>query len=82
MVRVARQKQSRLVLVITCAILDDDSLKCWGSGYNGILGLGDTEIRGDDANEMGDNLPTVDLGTGRTATSVSVGQLLYMRIIR
>jgi len=57
----------------TCAILDDDSLKCWGSGYHGILGLGDTEDRGNSADEMGDNLPTVDLGTGRTVTSVSVG---------
>ncbi|CAL6324515.1 unnamed protein product [Bathycoccus prasinos] len=57
----------------TCAILDDDSLKCWGNGYRGSLGQGDRENRGDDANEMGDNLPTVDLGTGRTATSVSVG---------
>lgn len=28
------------------------------------LGLGDTQNRGDAADEMGDNLPAVDLGTG------------------
>ena len=47
-----------------CAILDNGSLKCWGSNGNGWLGLGDATTRGDHANEMGDNLPFVDLGTG------------------
>jgi alpha-tubulin suppressor-like RCC1 family protein len=56
-----------------CAILDNASLKCWGSGSQGRLGLGDTVTRGDGANEMGDNLPIVDLGTGRTATAISTG---------
>ena len=55
-----------------CAILDDHSVKCWGLG--GGLGYGDTSSRGDGANEMGDNLPTVDLGTGRSALAISVGQ--------
>jgi hypothetical protein len=56
-----------------CAILDNASVKCWGNNYNGVLGLGDTNHRGDAANEMGDNLPAVDLGTGRTATAISIG---------
>lgn len=57
----------------SCAILDNDSVKCWGQNSYGQLGIGDTSDRGDDAGEMGDALPTVSLGTGRTAKSVSVG---------
>ena len=59
----------------TCAILNDGSLKCWGSNASGQLGLGDTNNRGDQPNEMGDNLPAVDLGTGKVAIAVSAGQL-------
>jgi hypothetical protein len=47
---------------VSCAILDDGGLKCWGNGAFGALGLGDTEPRGDDPGEMGDALPYVDLG--------------------
>ncbi|MDB3870679.1 hypothetical protein N9318_00005, partial [Euryarchaeota archaeon] len=41
----------------TCAILDDASLKCWGRGYYGALGLGTTTHH--------DSPQSVDLGTGR-----------------
>jgi alpha-tubulin suppressor-like RCC1 family protein len=58
----------------TCVILDDKSVKCWGAGYDGRLGLGDTNNRGDEPGEMGDNLPTVDLDTGRTATAITPGR--------
>ena len=51
----------------SCAILDNDELKCWGRNNDGDLGLGDTNIRGDNPNEMGDNLPAVNLGSGRAA---------------
>ncbi len=54
----------------TCAILDDNSVKCWGSNASGELGLGDRNQRGNNANEMGDKLPKVDLGTGRTAKAL------------
>lgn len=57
-----------------CAILDDGSLKCWGSGADGRLGLGDTTNRGDGPGEMGDSLPAVDLGAGRTVTAVAAGE--------
>ena len=60
--------------VHTCAVLDDGSVKCWGRNSYGQLGLGDTNSRGDGSNEMGDNLPVVDLGTGRTATAIAAGQ--------
>lgn len=54
----------------TCAILDNDRIKCWGDNDYGQLGYGDTTWRGWGAGQMGDNLPTVDLGPGRTAKSV------------
>ena len=56
-----------------CVVLDDGSVKCWGDNYYGQLGQGDNYDRGDDENEMGNNLPAVDLGTGRTAVSIACG---------
>lgn len=57
----------------TCALLDNSQMKCWGYNFNGQLGLGDTNNRGDGANEMGDNLPLVNLGTGRAAVKIIAG---------
>jgi alpha-tubulin suppressor-like RCC1 family protein len=57
----------------TCALLDNASVKCWGSGGSGQLGYGNTNNIGDGSGEMGDNLTVVDLGTGRTATAISAG---------
>ena len=57
----------------TCVILDDHGLKCWGANNHGQLGYGDTSGRGDWGGELGDNLPEVDLGAGRTALAVSAG---------
>eukprot|EP00438_Fugacium_kawagutii_P034184 Skav233182 [mRNA] locus=scaffold24:196492:198081:+ [translate_table: standard] len=57
----------------TCAILNDDSLRCWGENYAGQLGRGDTEDVGDGPGEMGDVLHPIDLGTDRTAKHVAAG---------
>lgn len=57
----------------SCALLDNGRLKCWGMNYDGELGLGDATYRGDNPGELGDNLPVVDLGTGRTAKRVAAG---------
>eukprot|EP00798_Chlamydomonas_sp_ICE-L_P009609 gene9609-7522_t len=57
----------------TCAMLDNGDVKCWGNNIVGQLGLGDMVTRGDDVNEMGNKLPVVDLGTGRTATAITAG---------
>jgi hypothetical protein len=60
----------------TCAILDNQTLKCWGSNESGQLGLGDNLNRGDGPNEMGDSLTPIDLGPSRYATSIS-GSLFH-----
>jgi len=69
----------RTVLAITgglefeCAILDDHTVKCWGFNEFGQLGIGSTTNHGDGPNQMGANLPTVNLGAGRTAKAISSG---------
>jgi len=55
--------------VHSCAVLEA-GLKCWGSYFFGVLGLGDREARGDGANEMGDRLPLVNVGSGITVEAV------------
>lgn len=56
-----------------CAILDNNSVKCWGLNTAGQLGLGDTDDRGNNAGEMGDSLPTVNLGSGRSVKKLALG---------
>lgn len=55
----------------TCAVLDDGSVKCWGSNFVGELGLGNTVPLGGAPNQMGDNLPTLQLSPGRKAIAIS-----------
>ena len=51
----------------TCAILDDQSVKCWGRNSEGELGIGSTTNQ---------NSPTTinSLGSGRHAISLALGQ--------
>jgi alpha-tubulin suppressor-like RCC1 family protein len=58
----------------TCALLDTNQVACWGNNGSGELGLGSTDSRGDDADEMGAGLLTVDVGAGRSVRSVSAGE--------
>jgi alpha-tubulin suppressor-like RCC1 family protein len=58
----------------TCAILDNNSVKCWGNGADGRLGNGTTSDIGDSSGEMGNALNAISLGTGRTANSISAGE--------
>jgi len=53
-----------------CALLDDATLKCWGRNDDGQIGYGDASHRGDNENELGDNLDVVKIGTARTAVSM------------
>ena len=61
----------------TCAVLSDDTVKCWKCDYQGILGeqttfggIGDhgrdDYVVGDEADDISDNLGIVPLGTSRT----------------
>jgi len=47
-----------------CAILSDDSFKCWGKNLQGQLGKGHTNNLGNNINEMGDDLTFIGLGDG------------------
>jgi len=67
-------KQLALGSTHGCAILDNDTVKCWGNNGNGNLGVGDLDSRGDQPNEMGDFLPTVDLGTQLKVTKLTAGE--------
>ena len=52
----------------TCAILNDNSVKCWGNNRYGRLGYGDIDIR---------NAPpveTIDMGAGRSTKRVAAGE--------
>ena len=68
-------------LYSTAAVLDDGTVKIWGFNSHGQLGQGNTVTIGDGANEMGDNLTAVDLGSGRTATDVSIGYINSMALL-
>ncbi len=57
----------------SCALLVGGQVKCWGDNSRGQLGLGDLDSRGDEPGEMGEALPLVDLGTGRTALALNAG---------
>lgn len=47
--------------------------QCWGSNSKGQLGQNDSNGRGNTAISMGDNLPSVDLGTTFSAATVASG---------
>ncbi|CAE7542628.1 HERC2 [Symbiodinium sp. CCMP2592] len=74
-------RQVSLGYLFGCALLDDDSLKCWGENSVGQLGRGDTSAVGDSAGQMGDHLPAIDLGTGRTVHQVAVGHSFVCAVL-
>ena len=55
----------------TCAILDNGEVRCWGYGFRGRLGYGNSDTIGDD--ETPASAGAVNLGAGRTATSIAAG---------
>lgn len=57
----------------TCALFTTGQVKCWGANASGQLGLGDTVNRGDVPDQLGANLPFVDLGDGVRVTALAAG---------
>ncbi|MEK9865387.1 MAG: hypothetical protein VW544_03315, partial [Euryarchaeota archaeon] len=51
-----------------------DRMKCWGAGDMGQLGIGNTQDMGDQADEMGDELPFVDTGVELNITKTALGE--------
>jgi hypothetical protein len=58
----------------TCAVLDNATVKCWGTNNFGSAGAGSLNIIGDSPGEMGDSLAAVSLGTGRTAVQIATDE--------
>ena len=54
-----------------CVVLDNGSVKCWGGNFRGALGQDDALYRGGCPGQMGDDLPTVKLGTGKPVRVVA-----------
>eukprot|EP01083_Nonionella_stella_P054365 143510_1 len=57
----------------TCALSTVNKVKCFGDNGYGQLGYGDTNNRGDEANEIGDDLLEIDLGTSFIPMQIVVG---------
>ena len=55
----------------TCAVLDDGSVRCWGSGADGRLGYGNVASIGD--TESPAAAGPVSLGIGRSAVAITAG---------
>lgn len=65
---------------ISCAVLNDGSVKCWGRNGNGRLGSGSDLNLGDNAGEMA-ALKPLDLGAGRKARQVALGMLTQCALL-
>jgi len=55
----------------TCAVLDNNTVRCWGYGNEGQLGYGNRNQIGND--EVPGSVGPVNLGAGRTATAITAG---------
>eukprot|EP01083_Nonionella_stella_P087996 244995_1 len=58
----------------TCALSTANKVKCFGRNLYGELGYGDTNDRGDGANEMSDNLLEIELGTNFIPMQIVTGK--------
>jgi len=58
----------------SCALSSIGTVKCWGINDHGELGQDDTLDRGTQAEQLGDYLPEIELGTGIHAVTLRVGK--------
>jgi alpha-tubulin suppressor-like RCC1 family protein len=56
-----------------CARLTANTVKCWGLGANGVLGLEDTLSRASNPGLMGHELPFLDFGRLAVVTGIAAG---------
>jgi hypothetical protein len=64
----------------TCALFEIGKVKCWGRNKEGQLGLGDSQSRGENPNNLGENLPYIDLGKDKVI-QISAGASPCLRFI-
>jgi Tyrosine-protein kinase ephrin type A/B receptor-like/Regulator of chromosome condensation (RCC1) repeat len=60
--------------LFVCVIVNNGRVKCWGWNTIGQLGYGDVKNRGSSIDQMGANLPFVDLGTNEQAVQIAAGR--------
>ncbi len=62
---------------VTCARYQNQSVKCWGFSYNGVLGqpglATNDDPLGDELDETAESLPAIDLGTNVKVESIVAG---------
>lgn len=68
-------------LYTTVAITHTGALKGWGASVYGILGYGPSGFVGDSAGEMGNNTPSIGLGSGRYPVQISGGDLFFCALM-
>jgi alpha-tubulin suppressor-like RCC1 family protein len=56
------------------AMMKDGTVKHWGRGYYYSCGQSSCSDRGKSSNQMGSNIPIIDIGTGRTAIDLAVSR--------
>jgi len=65
----------------SCALLENGQVKCWGQNQYGQLGYEDKHDRGDEKDEMGDNLKAVDLGSEHKVKALTLGMGLSCALL-
>ncbi len=74
-------KQIGAGFVSSCALLNNNTVKCWGSSSNGELGLGTVNVQAGNGPDELAALPGINLGPGRTVKSIAVGSLHVCAIL-
>lgn len=64
-----------------CAHFMDGTTRCWGRNDRGQLCEGNALTRGDGPNEMGDNIPNLDVGPGVTVVSMAGGRVHFCALL-